>query len=125
MDMSTRSELPHTEPVYIGNIGFMFEVNHDLKYNLISPDVLAFFDGVQESEEIAEDCAFPLPIYNTNLRQSIFQNMGQEWAVCSDGIFRKCQVIQCNVEYGTITKSIVFHIDKALFDRDITGIISF
>lgn len=120
--MNTRSELPHTEPVYIG---FMFEVNHDLKYNLISPDVLAFFDGVQESEEITEDCAFPLPISNTNLRQSIFQNMGQEWAVCSDGIFRKCQVIQCNVEYRTITKSIVFHIDKALFDRDITGIISF
>ena len=104
--MNTRSELPHTEPVYIG---FMFEVNHDLKYNLISPDVLAFFDGVQESEEITEDCAFPLPISNTNLRQSIFQNMGQEWAVCSDGIFRKCQVIQCNVEYRTITKSIVFY----------------
>ena len=75
--MNTRSELPHTELVYIGNIGFMFEVNHNLKYNLISPDVFAFFDGVQESEEITEDCAFPLPIYNTNLRQSIFQNMGQ------------------------------------------------
>lgn len=125
MDMNTKSELPHTELMYIEGIGFMFEVNHTFKHNLISPDLLTYFDGVPECEEVTEVCAFPLPILNTNLRQSIFQNMGQEWAVCSDGIFRKCQVIQCNVEYGAITKSIVFHIDKALFDRDIAGIISF
>ena len=40
------------ELLHIGGIGFMFEVNQFLKHNLISPDVLAFFDGVQESEEV-------------------------------------------------------------------------
>ena len=35
--------------VYIGGIGFMLEVNPSLKHNLISPDILAFFDGVPES----------------------------------------------------------------------------
>lgn len=123
--MNTKSKTSHTELVYIVNIGFMFEVNSNLKHNLISPVVLEFFDGIPESEEVTEDCAFPFPISNTNLRQSIFQNMGQEWAVCSDGIFRKCQVIQCNVEYRTITKSVVFNIDKSIDDKDIVGFITF
>ena len=40
--MNTKSEPLHTELVHIESIGFMFEVNHHLKYNLISTDVPAF-----------------------------------------------------------------------------------
>lgn len=32
----------------IGGVGFMFEVSQTLKHNLICPDVLSFFDGVQK-----------------------------------------------------------------------------
>lgn len=91
MGMNTRNNktLSYIELVHIGGIGFMFGVNQFLKNNLISHNVLAFFDGVQESEEATKDCAFPLPISNTNSHQSIFQYIGDDWAVCSDGIFRK------------------------------------
>lgn len=122
--MNTKSEPPYTELVHIGSIGFMFEVNHDLKYNLISTDVLAFFDGVQESEGVTEDRAFPLPISNTNLHQSIFQYVGDDWAVCYDGIFRKCQKIKCRIEYNSNTHTAVLYIDRTLVDRNISGMIS-
>ncbi len=69
--------------VYIGGIGFMFEVNQSLKHNLISPDVLAFFEGVTESEEVTKDCAFPLGKPNTNLLHSIFKYIGEDWVICS------------------------------------------
>ena len=124
MDTNTRSEPPYTELVHIGGIGFMFEVNKSIKHNLISPAVFAFFDGVQESEEVTEDCAFPLPISNTNLHKSIFQYIGDDWAVCSDSIFRKCQKVKCRIEHNSNTHIAVFHIDKALADGMIVGIIS-
>ena len=123
---STRNNktLSYIELVHIGGIGFMFGVNQFLKNNLISHNVLAFFDGVQESEEATKDCAFPLPISNTNSHQSIFQSIGDDWAVCSDGIFRKCQKVRCRIEYNSNTHFAVFHIDKALADGKIAGIIS-
>ena len=126
MDMNTRNNntSSYTELEHIGGVGFMFEVNKSLKHNLISPDVLAFFDGVLESEEVTEECAFPLPISNTNSHQSIFQYIGDDWAVCSDGIFRKCQKVKCRIEYNSNTHIAVFHIDKALADGEIAGIIS-
>ncbi|WP_304967213.1 hypothetical protein [uncultured Muribaculum sp.] len=122
--MSTRSKTSSTELLYIGGIGFMFEVNPSLKHNLISPDVLASFDGVKESEEVTEDCAFPLPISNTNLRQSIFQYIREEWTVCSDGIFRKCPKVKCRIEHNSNSKSAIFHIDKTLVYENIAGIVS-
>ena len=112
-----------TELLHIGDIGFMFEVNQALKHNLISPDVLAFFDGVQESEEVTEECAFPLPISNTNLHQSIFQYVGDDWVVCSDGVFRKCKGNKFNVEYNSISKYIVCYIDESLINMHVAGII--
>lgn len=125
MDMNTKNNTASsTELLHIGDIGFMFEVNQALKHNLISPDVLAFFDGVQESEEVTEECAFPLPISNTNLHQSIFQYVGDDWVVCSDGIFRKCQKIKCRIEYYSNTHTEVFNIDRTLADGKIAGIIS-
>lgn len=123
MDMNTRSELPRTELVHIGDIGFLFEVNYAFKHNLISPDVLAFFDGMPESEEVTKDCAFPLPIPNTNILHSIFQYIGYGWTVCSDGIFRKCQKVKCLAEHNLITNTMIFHIDKTLVSGDIAGII--
>ena len=91
--MNTRNNVvfSSTELVYIGGIGFMFEVSQTLKHNLISPDVLAFFDGVKESGDITEECAFPASIPLTNQRNSIFHNIGEEWIICYDGIFRKCK----------------------------------
>ena len=126
MDMNTRNNntSSYTELEHIGGVGFMFEVNKSLKHNLISPDVLAFFDGVLESEEVTEECAFPLPISNTNSHQSIFQHIGDDWAVCSDDKFRKCQKVKCRIEYNSNTHIAVFHIDKTLADREIAGIIS-
>ncbi|MEZ3599249.1 MAG: hypothetical protein K1V81_09190 [Paramuribaculum sp.] len=114
----------YTELVHIGGVGFMFEVNKSLKHNLISPDVLAFFDGDLESEEVTEECAFPLPISNTNLLQSIFQYVGDDWVICSDGIFRKCQKVKCQIEFNSNTLITVFYIDKALANEKIAGIIS-
>lgn len=112
------------ELLHIGGIGFMFEVNQFLKHNLISPDVLAFFDGVKGSEEVTEDCAFPLPISNTNFHQSIFQYIREEWTVCSDGIFRKCPKVKCRIERNSNSKSAIFHIDKTLLYKNIAGIVS-
>ena len=123
--MNTRTkDTLSAELVYIGGIGFMFEVNQFFKHNLISPDVFAFFDGVKESEEVTEDRAFPLPISNTNLNQSIFQYVGNDWVICSDNIFRKCQKIKCLIEYNSNIHIAVFHIDEALADGKIAGIIS-
>lgn len=112
------------ELVHIGGIGFMFEVNPNLKHNLISPDVLVFFDGVPESWEATEKCAFPHAIIQTNLRKSLFQYIGYDWVVCSDGIFRKCQKIKCCVELNSTIRTLVFNIDRTLVYKDIVGIIS-
>ena len=124
MNTGNNKTSSYTALVHIGGIGFIFEVNKSPKQNLISPDVLALFDGVQESEEVTEDCAFPLPKSNTNSFQYIFQPIGDNWAVCSDGIFRKCQRVKCRIEYNSNTLSVVFHIDRRLIDKNITGIIS-
>ena len=101
----------------------MFEVNQYLKHNLISPAVLSFFNGAQESKAVTKDCAFPAPIANTNLLQSIFQYVGKDWIVCSDNIFRKCLKVKCQIEYSSNTHADVFYIDRTL-DDNILGIIS-
>lgn len=88
--------------MYIGAVGFMFEVSTTLKHNLISPDAITFFDGVPESEEVTKDCAFPLAKPNTNLHQSIFQNVGFDWVVCSDGVFRKCPIVRSLINHNSI-----------------------
>lgn len=113
-----------TKILKIADIGFLFEINSNIKYNLMSPDVLAFFDGVPESEEVTKDCAFPLDKPNTNLRQSIFQNMGFDWVICSDGFFRKCPKVNCIVESETGTHRSVFHIDRSITGNINAGIIS-
>lgn len=110
--------------ISIADIGFMFEVSTTLKYNLISPDVLAFFDGVLESEEVNGDCAFPLAKPNTNLYQSIFQNVGCDWVVCSDGVFRKCPIVRCLINHNSIIRTEIFHIDRTICDENIAGFIS-
>ena len=112
------------ELVYIGGIGFMFEGVIDLKHNLISPNVLAFFDGVQESEEVTDDCAFPLAITDANIQSSLFQNIGYDWVVCSDGVFRKCQSVKTHIEYNGSIKTIVFYIDSSILGHNIAGIIT-
>lgn len=125
MTTSTKDTLS-AELLYIGGIGFMFEVNQSLKYNLISPDVLAFFDGIPESEEITTDCAFPFVKPNTNISHSLFKLTGYEWVVCSDGVFRKCPQIKikCDVKYESIISSAEFYIDPLLTGEKIVGIIS-
>ncbi len=113
-----------TELVYIGGIGFMFEVSSTLKHNLISPDVIAFFDGVPESEEVTKDCAFPLAKPNTNISSSLFQYIGHECVACHDGVSRKCQRIRCRIEYNGMIKTAIFHLDESLMGRNITGVIT-
>ena len=125
MDMNTKSNTsPFSELILIGDIGFVFEVNQSIKHNLISPDVLAFFDGVPESGEITKECAFPPAISNTNLRYSIFKNLGADWVVCSDGVFRKCPKIKCDVNCKSIIRAMFFMIDRTLTDEIIAGIVS-
>lgn len=126
MDMSTKNKnISSTQLVYIGGIGFVFEVNQSHKHNLLSPDVIAFFDGVQESGVVTKDCVFPLGIPNTNLRQSIFQNIGFDWVVCTDGVFRKCMVVKCNVCYNNcISKTVAFQIDNSMVNADVSGVLS-
>lgn len=123
--MNTKnSTASSTELLHIGGIGFMFEVNQALKHNLISLNVLAFFDGVQESKEVTDDCAFPLAKPNTNLYQSIFQNVGCDWVVCSDGVFRKCPIVRCLINHNSIIRTEMFHIDRTICDENIAGFIS-
>lgn len=114
----------NTELLYIGCVGFMFEVNQSFKHNLISPDVLSFFDGVPKSGETIENCAFPHAINQTNLRKSLFQYIGDDWVVCYDGVFRKCPKIECLIEHNSIINTAIFHIDRTLTDETIAGIIS-
>lgn len=123
--MNTKSnDSPSSELIQIGGVGFMFEVNPFLKHNLISPDILAFFDGVPESGDITENNAFSHAITNTNLCQTYFQYIGDDWVVCSDGVFRKCLKVKCRIEYNSNTHTTVFNIDRTLADGKITGIIS-
>lgn len=123
--MNTRSKnTSSTELVHIGGIGFMFEVRLDLKHNLITPDILIFFDGVPESGETTENNAFSHAINQTNLRKSLFQYIGYDWVVCSDGVFRKCQKVKCRVVLNSTIKTVVFNIDRTLADKNIIGVIS-
>lgn len=110
--------------IQIGDIGFMFEVSQILKHNLISPDVLRFFDGVKESGEVTEDCAFPASIPLTNQRNSIFHNIGEEWIVCHDGVLRKCPQVGCEVRQNDTAHIITFYIDRSLKIIDVLGVIS-
>lgn len=121
MDMNIRTK---AELVYIGGIGFMFEVNQSLKHNLISPEVLAFFDGVLESGEVTKDCAFPSAKPNTNLRKSIFQNVGFDWVVCSDGVFRKCPKVICQIVKNEDREITFFFIDSSLMKIYLAGIVN-
>lgn len=109
--------------VYIGGIGFMLEVNQSLKHNLISPDVLAFFDGVQESGEITKDSAFPLGKPNTNLLHSIFKYIGEDWVICSDNVYRKCLIINCSALCYNQSSMMTFYIDESITEQGINGFI--
>lgn len=121
--MNTKNNVPpSSELIQIGGIGFMFEVRTTLKHNLISPDILAFFDGVPESGDITENSAFSHAINKTNLCKSIFQDIGYDWVVCSDGIFRKCQKIKCNLTINKQDRSVLFYVDISLANSHINGI---
>ena len=124
--MNTRNNVvfSSTELVYIGGIGFMFEVSQSLKHNLISPDVLSFFDGVQETGIITEDCAFSASIPLTNQRNSIFHNIGEEWIICHDGVFRKCPEVECEIQFKSINFMKTFFIDKSIKCVCIHGVLS-
>lgn len=124
--MNTRNKQisSETKLLYIGGVGFMFEVNPSLKHNLITPDILAFFDGVPESGEVTKDCAFPLAISGTNIQLSLFQKFGYDWVVCYDGVFRKCQMVKSYIEYNGSIKTIVFYVDSSIVGHDIAGIIT-
>lgn len=124
--MNTRNNVAFssTELVYIGGIGFMFEVSQTIKHNLISPDVLSFFDGVHNSGEVTDNCAFPHSIPNSNMRHSIFQYNGSDWAVCSDGVFRKCAIVECEVRRDDTAHIATFYVDSTLNNKDIVGVIS-
>lgn len=110
--------------ISIAGIGFMFGVNQSLKHNLISPDVLAFFDDVLESEKTTKNCAFPLARPNTNLLQSIFQNVGFDWVVCSDGLFRKCPKVICQIVKNEDREITFFFIDSSLMKIYLAGIVN-
>lgn len=125
MDMSVRNKNSvSTELVYIGGIGFMFEVNKSLKHNLINPDVLTFFDGVPESKDVTKKCAFSSGKPNTNLLQSIFQNVGFDWIVCSDGVFRKCSKVICQIVKNEDRETTFFFIDLSLIKIHLAGIVN-
>lgn len=114
-----------TTLITIGGIGFMFEVRRDFKHNLISPDVLSFFDGVQDSGEVTEDCAFPASIPLTNQHNLIFHDNGEDWIVCYDGIFRKCRSLKCKTEFSNKSCEQIFYVDKSLCFQYVDGVISY
>ena len=126
MDMSTKNKNTSTatELVHIGGIGFMFEVNPNLKHNLISPDVLAFFEEVSQSDEITKDCAFPLAKPNTKISSSLFQCVGYGKIVCFDGTSRICKKIRCKVEHHQIKKPMLFYLDNSLKGGNIVGFVT-
>lgn len=126
MDMSIKSKNTSTctELVHIGGVGFMFEVNTNLKHNLISPDVLTFFDGVPESEEVTKECAFPLAKPNTYISASLFQCVGYEKVICFDRISRICQKIRCKIEHHRMKSPMIFYVDNSLIERNIAGIVT-
>lgn len=126
MDMSTKSKNPSTstELVHIGGVGFMFEVNPNLKHNLISPNVIAFFDDVPESEEVTKECAFPLSKPNSSISASLFQCVGYEKVICFDGISRMCQRIRCKIEHHRMKSPMILYLDNSLIGRNMAGIVT-
>ena len=100
----------------------MFEVNPFLKHSLTCPDIRAFFDGVPESGDITENSVFSHTINKTNLCKSIFQDIGYDWEICSDGIFRKYQKIKCNLTIYKQGRSVLFYVDISLANSHINGV---
>lgn len=113
-----------SEIVYIGGIGFMFEVRQSHKHNLMSPKILSFFNGVEENGIVKEDCAFPIGIPSSNLRKSLFLYKGRDLVLCSDGVFRKCAMVECEIRQNDEPQIATFYIDRSIKNIDILGVIS-
>ena len=132
--------------VKIKGIGFTFLLDKKVKFNLISPAFMSFFNiGKREMysfsdnnvEEVNTNSVYNernffsalyndalpfLPDYvNTINFNSIFNYVGKKVTKCSDNKFRKCKVFMVELELEECKFSFSFLLDKSLNELAVLG----
>lgn len=122
--------------VKIKGMGFTFLLNKKVKFNLISPAFMSFFN-IEDKRQFS----FPVnntiemnikSVYNNNLPflpeclnainfKSVFRNAGKKVTKCSDNKFRMCKVFMCEFEYEGSKLSFSFLLDKSLNELAVLG----
>ena len=122
--------------IKIKDIGFTFLLDKRMKYNLISPAFLAFFNlGDRQMYSLPEnnirevntkpayDNLQPfLPEYVDSISTNdIFHYVGKKVGRCKDNKLRICKVFRFGFEYEGYTFSFPFLLDKNLDESAILG----
>ena len=121
-------------------IGFTFFLDKKMKYNLISPAFLSFFnlgerqmyslpiDNIREvNTKPAYDNLQPfLPEYADSINfNNVFHYVGKKVGRCKDNKLRVCKVFMLEFEFEGCTFSFLFLLDKSLKIPAILGLESF
>ena len=117
-------------------IGFTFLLDKKMKYNLISPAFLAFFNFEQKQMYSLSDNNIrevnTKPAYD-NLQpflsdyvdsistNDVFHHVGKKVGRCKDNKLRVCKVFMLEFEYGECTFSFPFLLDRSLNVPTIIG----
>lgn len=122
------------------SIGFTFLLDKKMKYNLISPAFLAFFNFEQKqmyslpdnnirdvNTKPAYDNLQPfLSEYADSINfNNVFHYVGKKVGRCKDNKLRICKVFMLEFEYEGCTFSFLFLLDKSLKIPAILGLESF
>ena len=122
--------------IQINGIGFTFLLDKKMKYNLISPAFLAFFNlggrqmyslyenNIREvNTKPAYDNLQPfLPEYADSINfNNVFRYVGKKIGRCQDSKLRVCKVFMLEFEYEGYTFSFLFLLDKSLDKPAILG----
>ena len=115
--------------IRINGIGFTFLLDEKVKYNLISPAFMSFFNierrlyyslSIDNSIEVNsksvynDDLPF-LPEYLNEVNfDNIFRYVGKKVTRCNDNKFRKCKEFIVEFEYEECKYSFSFLLDKSL-----------
>lgn len=115
--------------IQIKGIGFTFLLDKKMKYNLISPAFLAFFNigetrmyslyenniGEVNTKPVYDNLQPFLPYYMDSIyTNDVFHYIGKKVGKCCDNRLRLCKVFMLGFEYEGCTFSFPFFLDKSL-----------
>ncbi len=114
--------------IQVKSLGFTFLLDKRMKYNLISPAFLAFFNIREQMYSVLDNNIGEVstkPVYNNSLPflpayvdsisyEGTFHYVGKKVIRCRDNKFRKCKAIKFNFECEGHPYSELFFIDKSI-----------